>query len=311
MPRGKVQEPAFLFRLPRLTFRFHALLCRSSFSDLLIAFFSAACRATPDFALVSCVLVDSICNLFFRYESDKLVKLHIDSLHKAYISKARMGKVGTKSVKQPDLSKVNFATEEIAESWKQYYEDALESKQRRKRSLSMLYLIWQTIHKHTKWKKKKNEIDRRTGIGWRQLNRTFTKHSLSMALSLLLEEGLIERIEDMTYKGRGRKPTRYFALRRPFVTYPGYYIGEIPIFGTLSTRHGKWARDIVIKDPNSKGSYLWNKVAKRRVTQSIRRLSREKEWIDRRCADDEPFAAAVRLAEGKRKTAFIETKLEK
>lgn len=222
-----------------------------------------------------------------------------------------MGKVGTKSVKQPDLSKVHFATEEIAESWKQYYEDALEGKQRRKRSLSMLYLVWMTIHERTKWKKKKNEIDRRSGIGWRQLNRTFTKHSLSLALSLLLKKGLIERIEDTTYKGRGRKPTRYFALRRPFVTHPGYYIGEIPIFGTLSTRHGKWARDIVIKDPNSKGSDLWKKAAKRRVTQSIRRLSREKEWIDRRCVGDETFAAAVQLAERKRKTTFIETKLEK
>jgi hypothetical protein len=221
-----------------------------------------------------------------------------------------MGKVGTKSVKPPDPSKVRSATEKIAEGWKEYYEEALEGKQRRERSLSMLYLVWMTIDEHTKWKKRKNEIDKRFGIGWRQLNRTFTKHSLSVALSVLLGEGLIERIEDKAYKGRGCKPTRYFALHRPFVTYHGYYIRETPFFGLMRTRTRKQECRMTIKDKNSREKFPFKNVVKGSVsrTRFVRLFPEERKTVDSLCKEDQSFAAAAREAQLRRKKHLRESR---
>jgi hypothetical protein len=204
-----------------------------------------------------------------------------------------MEKTGTKSMEQLDLSRIPFVTATIAESWKRSYEKALKGQQRRKHPLPIRYLIWIEINDHP-------------GISWRHLNQIYTKHSLSV-LSWLLKRGLIRRVEDKNYSGRGRKPTRYFAISRPFVTHPGYHIGKTPIFGTLSTRKSEWF-SVVIKDPNPLDKSPFKKVIKRRVTRYIQRFPEEKKWIEKRRKDDEAFAAVTQLAERKRKISFIESR---
>jgi hypothetical protein len=213
-----------------------------------------------------------------------------------------MEEMGTKSMEQLDVPKIRYATPEIAESCERFYQrDTLRREQGRKRFPPMWVRVWMEIDGHTKWKK--NEIDKRTGMSWRQLNRIFTKHSLSLSLSLLLNKGLIERIQVRVYKGRGRKPTRYFALCRPFVTHPGYFIRGTPFFGLMATRRRKQEFHMTIRDKNSQDKFPFKNVVKVSVstTRFVRLFSRERKAIDRLCMEDQSFAAAACKAQLRRR----------
>lgn len=188
-------------------------------------------------------------------------------------------------MEQFDLSQIPFATPEIAESWKRGCEkDAL------KQPLPMRYLVW-------------IEINERPGISWRQLNEIFTKHSLSVALLWLREKGLIKRIESTWFDERGRKPTQYFAVSRPFmVAYAktvrlkhdrGDFLrgDKEDFYGSLVT---VWSepKPSAIKVPGRNSSYPFKTKFRRTIVKRFIRLTHE----ERKRLD----ATLVQIAAGKR-----------
>ena len=194
-------------------------------------------------------------------------------------------------MEQLDLSQIHFATPEIAESWKRGCEkDALKRQQRQKRPLPMKVLIWTEINEHP-------------GISWRHLNEIFTKHSLSAALRWLLKNGLIKRIESTWFDGRGRKPTQYFAVSRPFMVAYAKTVrlnhdrGDFSrddkedFYGSLVTIWSE-PKPIVIKVPSRNSSYPFKTVLKRTIEKRFIRLTHQ----ERRRLD----ATLVQIAAGKR-----------
>lgn len=234
-------------------------------------------------------IASAIC--FSSRKATNLFRFTVVNPVKHILATFRMGKMGTKSMKQLDLSQIPFATAEIAESWKRdYKKGVLKGHQRRKHPLPMRCLVWIEINEHP-------------GKSWRQLNEVFTKHSLSAALSWLLKKGLVKRIESTWFDGRGRKPTRYFAISRPFmVTYAktirlkhnrgDFSKGDKESFyGSLVTVMGEpittW-----IKDPRLDPRFQFKKDVRQRPRKCFIRLTHE----ERRRLD----ATLIQIAAGKR-----------
>jgi hypothetical protein len=185
-----------------------------------------------------------------------------------------MEKLGTKSMEEPFFPDVNYATPEIAESWKRHYEqENLKMQNRRKRPLLMFVLVWMTISEDS-------------GISWRQLAQIYTRHSLDNALRKLLRIDVIKRVEETDYDGRGRKPVRYYCLGRPFVPVPAKTVrskyGKTHFFGKWVMRKSNRAeQSVIIKDPNSKGAFPFKKVVRKPPPKRFVRLfPEEKKGLD-------------------------------
>lgn len=262
-------------------------------------------------------IASAIC--FSSRKATNLSRFTVVNPVKHILATFRMGKMGTKSMKQLDLAQIpfapaeiaeswythtliilfiepfqiRFATPEIAESWTRGFErDALKRGQGQKRPLPMKVLIWMEIYRHGKY-----------GVYWRKLDLFFTKHSLGLALPLLLNKGLIERIEDTAYRGRGRKPTRYFVRHRPFLIGYAKTISlkhdrgdfskgeKEDFYGTLVI---KWREPQTIwtKDSSLDPIFPFRKVCRPMLRKRFIRLTPgEKEKLD---------AYLVRIAAGKR-----------
>jgi hypothetical protein len=184
-----------------------------------------------------------------------------------------MEKLGTKSMEEPFFPDVNYATPEIAESWKRHYEqENLKMQNRRKRPLPMWMLIW-------------TEIDDHPGISWRQLCGRFTKHSLSDGLEFLVGRNLVLRVEGGICR-RGRKQVRYFPLYPPFIPYPAKTVrskyGKTHFFGKWVMRESNRAeQSVIIKDPNSKEAFPFKKVVRKPPPKRfIRLFPEEKKKFD-------------------------------
>lgn len=203
-----------------------------------------------------------------------------------------MEKLGTKSMEEPFFPDVNYASPEIAESWKRHYEqEDLRRQNRRKRPLPMFVLVWMTI-------------DEQSGISWRQLAQIYTRHSLNDALPFLLKIGVIKRVEETDYDGRGRKPVRYYCLSRPFVPYPAKTVrskyGKALFFGKWVTRESNRGEQFaIVKDPNSKEAFPFKQVVRKPSPKRfIRLFLEEREWLDDYMAWMEA-KRSKELAEGK------------
>lgn len=111
----------------------------------------------------------------------------------------------------------NYATPEIAESWRRFYEQEKHKERKRQPPRIPIKLqIFSTLQAHE------------AGLTWKELRRFYLKASLSRGLKALITEGAVKKDNNS-----GRYWTEYNAT---CWVYAGKKLGSVPFFGTWASR---------------------------------------------------------------------------
>jgi len=164
----------------------------------------------------------------------------------------------------------NYATPEIAESWRRFYEQ--EKRKKRKRQpprIPIKLQIFSTLQAHE------------AGLTWKELRRFYRKASLSRGLKALITEGVVKKDNNS-----GRYWTEYSANGW---VYAGKKLGSVPFFGIWASRESNQEERTFIVDKkgadanrSSIGRPSFKEVVRKpEPTRFVRLFHEEKKEFDR------------------------------